>query len=211
MLSEIPWRNRICIILSSTFAASLSLGHCSEWMWLSRFSLLCFCLLCLYRFVDWLVGFKWISLLLHTQYMQKSSLWKNIHVIIIKVIWTKVIRLYLLYLKPVVFTFLSPIISFHLKYHICAVDTNQINFFLVIKHLLYPFPCSISAEKIKWEYAAYIISYMGEKLLSYGRSWSSSSRHIVGFRMWTAVSLKRNYSSDCKIHESILLNFTFIF
>lgn len=39
--------------------------------------------------------------------------------------------------------------------YVCAVDTKQINFFLcVIKQLLYPFPCSISAEKSKWEYAA---------------------------------------------------------
>lgn len=164
MLSDTLWRKQICIILSSTFAASLSLGHCSEWMWLSRFSLFCFCLLCLYRFVDWLVGFKWINLLLHTQYIQKSPLWKNIHVIIIKVIWTKVIRLYLLYLKPVVFTFLFPIISFHLKCHICVVDTNKINFFLVIKQLLYPFPCSISAEKSKWEYAAEYNLISGEKI-----------------------------------------------
>lgn len=191
MLSETLWRKWICIILSSSFAASLSLGHCSEWMWLCRFSLSCFCLLCLYRFVDWLVGFKWISLLLHTQYIQKSPLWKNTHVIIIKVIWTKVIRLYLLYLKPVVFTFLFPIISFHLKCHICAVDTNKINFFLWLNSFYIHFPAVFLLRKVSGNMLFNMIWYLGRKLLSYGRSWSSCSRHIVGFRMQTPVSLKK--------------------
>lgn len=139
----------------------------------------------------WLVDFKWISLLLHTQYIEKSSLWKNIDVIIIKIIWTKVIRLYLLYLKPVVVTFLFPIISFHLKYHICAIDTNQINFFWWLSSFYIHFPAVFLLRKVSGNMLLNIIWYLGKKLLSYGRSWSCSSRHIVGFRMQTAVSLKK--------------------
>lgn len=159
MLSETPWRNRICIILSSTFTTSISRGHCSEWMWLSRFSVFCFCLLCQ---IGWLVGFKWISLLLHTQYIQKSSLWKNIHVIIIKIIWTKVIRLYLLYLKPVVVTFLFPLIFFHLKYHVCAVDTNQVNFFLWLNSFYIHFPAVFLLRKVSGNMLLNIIWYLGK-------------------------------------------------
>lgn len=150
MLSEIPWRNWIRIILSSIFGCVI-ITWTLLWMGVTNhvFSVLFLSFVPVQIFF-----FKCIRLLLHTQYIQKSSLWKNIHVTTIKIIWTKVTRLYLLYLKPVVFTFLFPVISFHLKYFICAADTSQIHYFFVIKQLLYPSACSISAKKSGWEYAA---------------------------------------------------------
>lgn len=181
MLSEIPWRNRIRIILSSTFGCVIITWTLS-WMdvTIHVFSLFCFCLLCLYRFFCFLK--KCIRLLLHTQYIQKSSLWKNIHVITIKIIWTKVIRLYLLYLKPVVFTFLFPVISFHLKYHICAVNPSRILFFFLWLNSFYiHLPAVLLLRKVGGNMLLNIVWYLGKNLLSNGRNWSSSSMHIAGY------------------------------
>ena len=150
MLSEVPWRNRIRIIVSSTCGCVI-ITWAPSWM---DVTIHVFSVLFLSFVPVQLFFFKCIRLLLHTQYIQNSSLWKNIHVTTIKIIWTKVTRLYLLYSKPVVFTFLFPIISFHLKYHIFPVDTSKIHYFFMIKQLSHPPACSISAKKSRWEYAA---------------------------------------------------------